>query len=107
MSGKEHSTPALGDSEVASVKYPPGEAIPEVGQGCENEGKVAAVGRGEKPWDVLDQEPSWSKVICDPGVLEEQVTSVSVDESGSSAGDGDVLAGEPAAEKVNVPVLGA
>jgi hypothetical protein len=102
MSDNEHSTAPLGDSEESSVKYPPGEAIPDVGQRAENDGKVSAVGRGEKPWDVLDQDPSWAKLICDPCELEEQAGAVPVEPS-ASAGDGEVLARsrEASAEEIN------
>jgi hypothetical protein len=99
MSDNEHSTAALGNSEVSSVKYPPREAIPDVRQGAENDGKVSAVGRGEKPWNVFDHEPSWTKLICDSGELVEEARPVAF-EPFASAGDREVLAGEAAAKEI-------
>jgi hypothetical protein len=99
-SDNEHSTAPLGNSEETSVENPPRKAIPEVGQRCENDPKVSAVGRTEEPRDVLNEEPAWSKLICDPGELEEQAGSFA-GESASLPGDTEVLAREPAAEEVN------
>jgi hypothetical protein len=91
----------LGHSEVSSVKYPPSDAIPELDQRPQNDGKVASVGRAEKPWDVLDHDPSWSKLICHPGELEEESRACPT-EASPTAGDGKVLTGEAAAEEVDL-----
>lgn len=99
-SDNEHSTAALGNSEETSVENPPRQAIPEVGQRCENDSHVSAVGRGEEPRDVLNEQPAWSKLICDPSELEEEAGSFA-GEPCASSGDGDVLTREPAREEIN------
>ena len=100
MSDNEHSTAALGNSEESSVENPPCEAIPEVAQRAENDGKVSSVGRGEEPRDVLNEEPSWAKLICDPGEHEEEAGAFPC-KAAPLACDAEVLAGEAAAEKIN------
>jgi hypothetical protein len=59
MSDKDDATASLGNSEVASVQYPPGALHPDVGQVCEDPGEVASclVRDGEKARDVLADEP--------------------------------------------------
>ena len=46
MSDNEHTLASLGQSEVLSVKYPPGHAIPEVNQRIEDESEVSSAVRG-------------------------------------------------------------
>ena len=55
MADKEHSTAALGDSEVACVEMPPRHAIPEVGQLGKHASEVPTAVRGEQPGYVLDE----------------------------------------------------
>jgi hypothetical protein len=49
MSDNEDSTASLGDSEILSVKYPPGDAIPEFDQPAKDGGKI--------PPPLLDSKP--------------------------------------------------
>jgi hypothetical protein len=99
-SDNEHSTAPLGDSEVSSVDHPPGAAIPDFGQRCEKDSKVSALGRGEEPNDVLKDDPSWPKLICDPCELKEETGALTL-EACSLSGNAEVLAGESSAEKVD------
>jgi hypothetical protein len=99
-SDNEYSTAALGNSEVASVKYSPRAAIPELGQRCENDSKVSALGRGEEPNDVLNEEPSWSKLICDPGKLKEESRPLP-GEPCPLARDAEILTRESTREEIN------
>jgi hypothetical protein len=100
MSDNEHSAASLGNSEESRVQHSPGHAIPELGQRRENDGEISsAVGRQESG-NVLNEEPAGLKSVCDSCELEEEAGVGSV-ESGSLAGDGQVLAGEPSAKEVN------
>jgi len=100
-SDNKNSTAALGNSKESSVNHPPGNAIPDFGQRCENDSKVSSVGRGEEPNDVFKHDPSWLKLICDSGELKEQAGAVT-GESGSLPGDAEILARESSAEQVNL-----
>jgi hypothetical protein len=99
-SDNEHSTAALGNSEVSSIDHPPGAAIPDFGQRCEKDSKVSAFGRGEEPHDIFKDNPSWPKLICDPCELKEETGALTL-EACSLAGNAEVLAGESSAEKVD------
>ena len=106
MPDNEDAAAPLGDSEVSSVQYPPGEAVPEVGQRAENDGKVSSVGSGEKPRDVLEQEPSGpNREVCDPvAPVEEQAGPGTLD-AGSFPGDGPVLTGDSPADKIDATTV--
>jgi hypothetical protein len=99
MADNEHSTAALGDSEVACVEHPPGEAVPEVGQRSQYDAEVPTIVRTEESGYVLDEQPGGSKSISDPGELVEQAGALAC-EAGASSGDGYVLTREPASEDV-------
>lgn len=101
MADNEHSTAPLGDSEESSVQYPPREAVPEVGQRAENDGKVSSVGSGEKPRDVFEQEPSGpNREVCDPVAPVEEQAGPGAADAGSLPGDGPVLAGDSSADEI-------
>jgi hypothetical protein len=90
---------------VSAVQHSPGEVVkPELGQRREYDGEISSGVAGKESGNVLNEDiPSGPyKLICDPCELEEQVGAAAfVHESGSSAGDGEVLAGEASAEEIN------
>jgi hypothetical protein len=99
----EDASPPLGHSEVTAVQHSPGEVVkPDVPQRADHDGEISSVGGTEQAGDVLNDDPSSrsNKLIGAAGELEEQPGSFP-GESGSSSGDGEVLAGESSAEKIN------
>jgi hypothetical protein len=99
----ENSAPSLGHSEVSAVQDSPGEVVkPELGQRRENDGKIPSALGGKESGYVLNEDiPSGLyKLICDPRELKEETAAGSI-ESGSFAGDAEVLTGEPSAEEIN------
>jgi hypothetical protein len=60
---KEHSTPSLGDSEVASVQSSPRYAIPELLHFIEKPSEVSPVVGTEETRDVLQHEPPRSSSL--------------------------------------------
>src|SRR6266702_5057882 len=55
---KQHSSAALGDSEVARIQHPPRNAVPEFIQRGEDRLEVPAVVGGQEPGDVLQEKPA-------------------------------------------------
>ena len=100
-SDDEHSPAALRHSEETAVESPPRHAIPEVGQRSKHDSEVPTAVRGEESGYVLNEYPAGSKSVDDSGELEEQAGSSS-GESCSFPGDAEVLAGESAAEEIDV-----
>jgi len=101
----EHPASSLRHSEETAVENPPCQAIPEVGQRSKHDSEVPTAVATEQSGYVLDEKPSGSKRLSDSGELMEEAGAFAC-ESGSSSGDGDVLAGETAADKINVAVRG-
>lgn len=104
MADNEHSTAPLGDSEESSVENAPRQAVPEVGQRCENDPEVASVGSGEEPRDVFKQDPAGAasvKLICDPVCPVEEEAGPAALDSGALPGDGPVLAGDASDDKIH------
>ena len=93
-----------GTPKKRAVENPPGHAVPEVGQRSKHDSEVPTAVRGEQSGYVLDEKPSGSKSVGDAGELVEEAGACS-GESCSSAGDGDVLAGEASAEEINAPPI--
>lgn len=96
----EHAPSALGHSEEAAVENPPSHAVPDVGQRSKQLAEVPTAVRGEQSGYVLDEKPLGSNRLSDPGELEEQAGSLT-GETCPSSGDGEVLAGEAAAEEID------
>jgi hypothetical protein len=83
---KEHAAASLGDAEVARVKHPPGNAVPELNQRSQDRREVPPlVGRLEAG-DVLQQNPARTYGANDAGEVEEQPRAGS-GEAGAAAGD--------------------
>jgi len=100
MSDNEHTAAALGHSEILRVQHPPTDAIPELDQPFEDGAKVPSFVAAEKTGDILDDHPVRSNVsknavelVPQPGPLSSQARAAS--------GNGEVLAGESSANKVN------
>ena len=100
MADNEHATAALGDSEMLAVQYPVGPPVPADFQSFEERPEVAPTARAKKPWNILKQQPSGLQDVGHPQELPEESGSLS-SEPGTLPGDGEVLAGEAAAEKIN------
>jgi hypothetical protein len=118
-SGKdEDASPTLGHSEVSAVENSPGDVMkPEVDQDAEKDREISALSlfssvlvlaRGtEKTGDVLDEDPAafGDALVGDSSELEEQAATSSSHDSGATAGDGEVLAGESSDEEVAAALL--
>lgn len=92
-SDNEHSAAPLGDSEISSVQSSPCDAVPEFVQSVEDDGEVASLIRGEKPGNILDDDPPGPKLASDSMELKPE-TATLAGKTGPSAGHADVLAGE-------------
>lgn len=103
MSDNEDTTAPLWNSEVTAVENSVPDSKPEVGQRRKHDPEVPAAVRGEKSGYVFQEDPASSlgelKLFRDARELEEESAARSV-ESGSTAGDTEVLAGEASAEDV-------
>jgi hypothetical protein len=99
-SDNEHTTASLGHSEKLSIKHPPGEAVPEFGQGADDGGHVFPVVRGEKAGDVLDDQPGGSDLSSDTHELVEK-SGPAASQSFTVSGHGKVLAGKSSAENID------
>jgi hypothetical protein len=96
----EHSTPALGHSEVARIQYPEGPPIAEFAQATEERPKVPAGMGREEPRDVLEEYGGRSVSLhkVEEGEGEPGSGSVVAGSHASSLpGDAEILAGESAA----------
>jgi hypothetical protein len=98
-SDDEHTPAALRHSEETAVENPPRHAVPEVGQRSKDDSEVPTAAAREETGYVLDENPSGSKSVDDAGELDEEAGPLP-SESCPSSGDAEVLAGEPAAEKI-------
>jgi hypothetical protein len=114
MADHENATASLGCSEVSPVHHPVGPPIPEVFQATEDGGCVASVVTLEKPFGILDDDPSGAGLVDETEVLSEESVELP-EEAGSSAseprtvggGDAGVLAGEAADEEFRAVERGA
>jgi hypothetical protein len=98
-----NAPPPLGHSEVTAVQHSPGEVVkPDVGQRTENNCEISSTVGTEQAGDVLNDNPACrsNKVVGNAGELEEESRSLSL-EACAASGDGEVLAGESSAEKVD------
>jgi hypothetical protein len=112
MADHENSTASLGCTEVSPVHHPVGPPIPEVFQSTRDGSEVVPgpAGTREKPFGVLDDDPSGSGLVDQSEVLFEESVELP-EEAGASAsepstvggGDAGVLAGEASAEEVGSP----
>jgi hypothetical protein len=59
----EHSTPSLGDSEVASVQSSPRDAIPELLHFIEKPSEISAFVGTEESRNILQHEPPRSSLL--------------------------------------------
>jgi hypothetical protein len=100
-SDDEHPPSSLRHSEETAVENPVGQTKPDVGQRSNNDSEVPTAVRGEQSGYVLDEKPPRSKRLGDSGELVEQPGSFP-GESGTTAGDRHVLAGETSAEEMYV-----
>lgn len=100
-SDDEHTPAALRHSEETAVDNPPAHAIPEVGQRSKHDSEVPTAVAGEETWNVLDENPSGSKSVDDPGELEEQAGAFPGEPAAASS-NGEVLARESSAEEIQV-----
>lgn len=113
MSDNEDSTASLGDSHVLSVQHAVGVPIPEFSQRPEDGTHVSAVrceapsfarrgatGR-QKPWDVLNDQPTGSEFVSETHELVEQPGSLS-SQASAPASQADVLAGESSTENIDI-----
>jgi hypothetical protein len=83
---KEHAAASLGDAEVARVKHPPGNAVPELNQRSQDRREVPPLVGREEAGDVLQQNPARTYGANDAGEVEEQPRAGS-GEAGAAAGD--------------------
>lgn len=99
MADNEDATASLGDSEEARVEHSPRAHVPEVIQRAEEDGEVSSLMDGKKAGDVFEQQPS--RTTCSRQIEEsEDERAPCASEAGASAGDGEVLAGEPSHPEV-------
>jgi hypothetical protein len=104
VSNNEHTTAALGHSEVLSVKHSVGPPIPEFDHAPKYGTKVPSSVAGQDPGDVLPNHPSGPLSVSKPKKLKDQVATVVI-QSASQAGDAERLAGGSSDKKVNCCIL--
>lgn len=101
MSNNEHSFSALGNSEMLAVAHLPLHVVPQFVQRREDGSEGSPVVVTEESFDVLKEKKPRSFGGCDPAKIEEQ-SPASVFKSSSFSCNGEGLAGETAAEEVEV-----
>jgi hypothetical protein len=89
--------PPMRGTNIVRSQLTPFRVVPQRGQVPENSTKPP----NSEHWRVLHERESWSYLANDASELRPQAASLSVDAC-SFAGCADVLAGEPAADDVNV-----
>src|SRR5262245_15603674 len=97
----EYPAPALGHSEVASVKSCPRARIPEFVQGSEDREEIAARSAREQSGNILPKDVSRSEFIDGPHHVMEQARPGTPGQAGPLARDAQILTGEPAADQAH------
>jgi hypothetical protein len=107
MSDNEHTLSPLRDSSAVpihshelSVENAVGEPIPELAQPPEEGSKRPSTVDRQDTGDVLPYQPSGPQSISKAEIFESEVATFTV-QAFSEAGDAEILAGGPAAKKVN------
>jgi hypothetical protein len=94
-SDNEHATAALGDSEVLSVQHSVGEPIPESPQVSEDGSKRPPSVDRQEARDVLEDDPTGSKLSHEPGDLPVEIAALVVStHAAATSCHGERLAGE-------------
>jgi hypothetical protein len=100
MSDNEHTAASLRHSEVLSVKYRPGHAIPAFGKRPDDRLKVCPVSAREEPGDILSDNPCGLEVSDEPVILPPECATVA-SQSAACSCNTVVLAGESSGENID------
>lgn len=100
ISDNEHTTAPLWNSGVLAVQHPPCHAIPEFNQPVKDDGKVPASVAAEKSGYIFNDNPCRAQFAENSCKLEPQAGPFS-SKARPSSGNGQVLAGEAPANKIN------
>jgi hypothetical protein len=95
-SEEEHALASVWGAHIPGADSGPLHRVTEVAEVADNDVQAPP----NESRDVLDDDPPRGELADDPGVLAPQA-GAGASEAGSSASDGDVLAGESAAEDVD------
>jgi hypothetical protein len=100
MADNEHAEPSLGQAEVLRVQAAVGPPIPELFQAPEDGSQVPSGVRRQESRHVLDENPAGSECSEDAVELPPQ-TAASTFKARSATRNGNILAGESPANKVD------
>lgn len=100
MSDNEHTAASLRHSEVLSVKYRPGHAIPEFGERPDDRLEVCAASTREEPGHILSNNPGGAEASNEPVILPPERATVASQSLAVSC-NAVVLAGESSTENID------
>lgn len=101
MSDNEHALAVLGDTEILAVKHLPLQVVPQLIQRGEDSAERAPLMVSEKASDVLKKQKPWLFRPSNPRDLKKE-NATGIAESRAHAGNGEGLAGETAAQEIEV-----
>jgi hypothetical protein len=100
MSDNEHTAAPLRHSEVLSVQYCPGHAIPAFGERPDDRLKISPVPTREEPRDILSDNPGGAKASDEPMILPPERTPVASQPAATSCNTV-ILTGESSGENID------